>query len=97
MALIVDGGGTAEGNPLPSVRSLARQFGVNPLTVGKAYATLQEQGIVQAQAGVGFFVVPGGADKLKVSERARFLREDWPEVFRAITMLGISPSELTRY
>lgn len=79
---------------LPSVRSLAAQMGVNPLTVAKAYSVLQVEGVIEARRGVGFFLTSGGRCRLIETERARFLAEEWPAVTRDIRRLGLSAASL---
>lgn len=84
----------AEGAMLPSVRAFAAAQGANPLTVAKAYQQFQTDGLVEVQRGVGMYVVAGAADKLRATERAQFLREEWPEIRSRMDRLGISTSEL---
>ena len=84
----------AEGDMLPSVRAFAAEQGANPLTVAKAYQQFQADGLVEVQRGVGMYVVPGAADKLRRAERARFVSEEWPEIRARIRRLGIDPGEL---
>jgi GntR family transcriptional regulator len=83
-----------DGAVLPSVRTLAGEHGVNPLTVAKAYQQLQNDRLVEVQRGVGMFVSPGAAERLRRSESARFLAEDWPMIRRKLTLLGLSPDDL---
>ena len=80
--------------PLPSVRALAAELEVNPLTVAKAYQELQVVGLVVARKGVGLYVEPGAAAALMASERAVFLGEEWPRIRRRIERLGLSASDL---
>ena len=83
-----------EGAALPSVRSFAAQQGANPLTVAKAYQQFQLDGLVEVQRGVGMFVVPGAAERLRETERRSFLSEEWPALRARLARLGIAPSEL---
>lgn len=83
-----------EGDMLPSVRAFAAQQGANPLTVAKAYEQFQTDGLIEVQRGVGMFVVPGAADKLRKSEREQFIKEEWPEIRARMKRLDIAPSEL---
>lgn len=83
-----------DGDPLPSVRSLAAEEQANPLTVAKAYQGFQDEGLIVVKRGVGMFVAPGARARLSESERTRFLKEDWPEIRARMRRLGISPSEL---
>ena len=90
---IVDGS-YPEGAMLPSVRAFAAEQGANPLTVAKAYQLFQLDGLVEVQRGVGMFVARGAAERLRNSERAAFLAEEWPAIAKRIARLGISPLEL---
>jgi GntR family transcriptional regulator len=95
--LIVAGiieGTYAEGALLPSVRLFAGQQGANPLTVAKAYQQLQDDALVEVQRGIGMFVTPGAAERLRRQERERFLARDWPKIRRKLRLLGLSPAEL---
>lgn len=83
-----------EGDMLPSVRAFAAEQGANPLTVAKAYAQFQADGLIEVQRGVGMFVVPGAAEKLRQSERAAFLAEEWPEIHARMKRLNIAPEDL---
>lgn len=92
-AAIIDGT-YPDGAMLPSVRAFAADQGANPLTVAKAYQLFQLDGLVEVQRGVGMFVAPGAADKLRRSERERFLAIEWPAICQRIERLGIRPTEL---
>jgi len=83
-----------EGAMLPSVRAYAAQEGANPLTVAKAYQQFQTDGLVEVQRGVGMYVVPGAAEKLRAAERTRFVSQEWPEIRARIDRLGIDPAKL---
>src|SRR5919199_3642295 len=78
-AMILEGR-VADGDPLPSVRSLAAEHGANPLTVAKAYQTFQDEGLVVVKRGVGMFVAEGAAERLRAAEREHFLRHRWPAI-----------------
>ena len=82
------------GDQLPSVRALAAEHGANPLTVAKAYQSFQEDGLVTVRRGVGMFVVPGAAVRLRETARNRFLTEEWPAIAGRVRRLGITPAEL---
>jgi GntR family transcriptional regulator len=84
----------AEGQMLPSVRAFAAEQGANPLTVAKAYQQFQADGLVEVQRGVGMYVVPGAADRLRRAERERFVNEEWPEISARIKRLGLDPADL---
>jgi GntR family transcriptional regulator len=92
-AMILDGR-VRDGDPLPSVRSLAADFGANPLTVAKAYQTFQEEGLVTVRRGVGMFVATGAAERLRASERKEFLERRWPSIVSHMRRLGLDPAEL---
>jgi len=83
-----------DGDPLPSVRSLAAEHGANPLTVAKAYQSFQEDGLVTVRRGVGMFVAPGAAGRLRKAERDAFIAHRWPEIRATMRRLGIEPAEL---
>jgi GntR family transcriptional regulator len=83
-----------DGDPLPSVRSLAADEQANPLTVAKAYQGFQDEGLVVVKRGVGMFVASGARARLKDSERSRFLTEEWPAIRERMQRLGIQPAEL---
>ena len=90
---IVDGT-YREGAMLPSVRAFAARQGANPLTVAKAYQQFQLDGLIEVRRGVGMFVAPGAAGRLRAAERKRFLGEEWPEIRARIELLGIEPADL---
>src|SRR5579872_1028149 len=90
VAMILEGA-LKEGDPLPSVRSVAAEFRLNPLTVLKGY-----QQLVEKRRGLGMFVSPGASKALMKDERQRFLEEEWPKVYATIQRLGLSPDELLR-
>src|SRR5687768_8818806 len=92
-AMILDGK-VRDGDPLPSVRTLAADFGANPLTVAKAYQGFQEEGLVVVKRGVGMFVAPGAADRLRSSERKDFLEQRWPEITSHMRRLGLDVEDL---
>ena len=83
-----------EGDMLPSVRAFAAEQGANPLTVAKAYQQFQADGLVRVQRGVGMFVAEGAAERLRDSERRRFLEEEWPEIHTRMERLGLTPADL---
>ena len=83
-----------EGDPLPSVRNVAAEFRVNPLTVLKAYQELVDEDLVEMKRGLGMFVKEGARDLLLKSERQKFLNEEWPLVAERIQRLGLSQKEL---
>lgn len=83
-----------EGQPLPSVRQVAVDFQVNPLTVSKAYQSLVDDQLVEKRRGVGMFVVDGARERLLASERQRFLNEEWPRLAERIEQLGLDLEQL---
>jgi GntR family transcriptional regulator len=83
-----------EGEALPSVRAFAAEQGANPLTVAKAYQSLQENGLVTVRRGVGMFVEQGAMQKLRAAVRTHFLETEWPEIAARIKRMGIEPAEL---
>jgi GntR family transcriptional regulator len=95
VAMILDGV-LNEGDPLPSVRNVAAEFRVNPLTVLKAYQQLASEQLVETRRGLGMFVNAGARDLLLQSERQKFLAEQWPRIAATIQRLGITPKELVR-
>jgi GntR family transcriptional regulator len=80
VAMILDGA-LNEGDPLPSVRQVAADFQINPLTVSKAYQELVDDQLVEKRRGLGMFVIDGAREALLKSERERFLREEWPALY----------------
>lgn len=83
-----------EGDPLPSVRNVAADYRVNPLTVLKAYQELVDEELVEKRRGLGMFVRTGARDLLLRGERQKFLKEHWPRVHATIRRLGLDPKEL---
>jgi GntR family transcriptional regulator len=83
-----------EGDPLPSVRNVAAEFRVNPLTVLKAYQQLVDEELVEMKRGLGMFVKAGARDLLLKGERQKFLAEEWPRVAEKIQRLGLTQKEL---
>ena len=84
----------AEGEALPSVRNVAAELQLNPLTVMKGYQELVEEDIVEKKRGLGMFVKAGVREQLLASERDRFLVEEWPRILTRIEMLGLAPAQL---
>lgn len=95
VAMILDGA-LKEGDPLPSVRNVAAEFRLNPLTVLKAYQQLVDERLVEKRRGRGMFVSEGARRTLLKEERARFLEEEWPRIYATIQRLGLSAAELLR-
>ena len=83
-----------EGEPLPSVRNVAAEYRVNPLTVLKGYQQLVDEGVVEARRGLGMFINPGARALLLRGERERFLGEVWPQIHETIQRLGLTAEDL---
>jgi GntR family transcriptional regulator len=83
-----------EGDALPSARTVAATDRVNPLTVLKAYQQLADEELVENRPGLGLFVRPGARERLLVSERRRFVQEQWPRIRATMQRLGLDPEEL---
>lgn len=97
--VIADGilaGRYGDGDPLPSVRALAAEEGANPLTVAKAYQGFQDEGLIVVKRGVGMFVAPGAASRLRNSERDTFIKDEWPAIRERMARLGIDLTELVQ-
>lgn len=84
------------GEALPSVRSIAADLSVNPLTVTRAYDALVELGVVESRRGMGMFVAEGGREKLLAHERATFLDTEWPRLRAQIAALGLDLETLLK-
>lgn len=93
VAMILDGV-LKEGDPLPSVRTVAADYRVNPLTVLKGYQELVDEELVEKRRGVGMFVKTGARDLLMHGERQKFLSEEWPKIVETMKRLGLSAEEL---
>ncbi|HEX9943058.1 MAG TPA: GntR family transcriptional regulator [Thermoanaerobaculia bacterium] len=93
VAMILDGV-LQEGDPLPSVRNVAAEYRINPLTVLKGYQQLVDEHLVEARRGRGMFIKPGARNLLLEGERQRFLAEQWPRIHATIQRLGLTPEEL---
>lgn len=93
VAMILEGA-LVEGDALPSVRNVAADFQLNPLTVLKGYQTLVDEGLVEKRCGLGMYVLAGARKKLMANERELFLQEEWPAIGRRIRRLGLDASDL---
>jgi GntR family transcriptional regulator len=93
VAMILDGV-LKEGDPLPSVRNVAAEYRVNPLTVLKGYQELADEGLVESRRGLGMFINVGARARLLQGERQKFLTEDWPRISETIHRLGLKQEEL---
>jgi GntR family transcriptional regulator len=93
VAMILDGV-LKEGDPLPSVRNVAAEYRVNPLTVLKGYQQLVDERLVEKKRGRGLFINAGARDLLLQGEREKFLAAEWPRVHATIQRLGLTPEQL---
>ena len=83
-----------EGEALPSVRKVAAEYQLNPITISKAYQMLQDEHVVEKRRGKGLFVLAGAQELMLNRERERFLVQQWPEVLMQISRLKLSAEEL---
>ena len=95
VAMLLDGI-LKPGDALPSVRQVAAEYQLNPITVSRAYQELADEAIVEKRRGLGMYVTEGASEKLLNSERERFLSEEWPLVVERIQRLGLSLERLLR-
>ncbi len=86
----------SDGDALPSVRNVAAEYRLNPLTVLKGYQELVDEGLVEKKRGRGMFVTDGARQQLLKDERRRFVDKEWPEVVATIERLGLDVEELVR-
>jgi GntR family transcriptional regulator len=93
VAMILDGV-LKEGDPLPSVRNVAADYRINPLTVLKGYQQLVDDQLVEKKRGLGMFIKVGARDLLLKGERQKFLTEEWPRVHATIERLGLNAEDL---
>jgi GntR family transcriptional regulator len=84
------------GDALPSVRQIAAEYQLNPITVSKAYQELVDDNLVEKRRGIGMYVTEGASEKLLASERERFLSEEWPAMVERIRRLGLNLEQLLR-
>lgn len=93
VAMILEGV-LGDGDALPSVRNVAAEYRLNPLTVLKGYQELVDEGLVEKKRGRGMFVNEGARKQLLHDERQRFIEHDWPKILETIDRLGLSAGEL---
>lgn len=93
VAMILDGV-LKPGDALPSVRQIAGEYQLNPITVSRAYQELADEALVEKRRGLGMYVTEGAPKSLLASERERFLKEEWPLVLERIQRLGLDLSRL---
>jgi GntR family transcriptional regulator len=87
-------GDPPEGQAMPSVRTLASQYLLNPLTVNRALQALGDEGLLESRRGLGLYVTPGARERLRRSERQRFLQDEWPVLRARLRRLGLGPAQL---
>ncbi len=90
-------GALKDGDPLPSVRNVAAEYRVNPLTVLKGYQQLVDEQLVEKRRGKGMYVIEGAQRSLMSGERERFLKDEWPKTIATIQRLGLSVGELLEH
>jgi len=95
VAMLLDGV-LKPGDALPSVRQVAAEYQLNPITVSRAYQELADEALVEKRRGLGMYVTEGASEKLLASERERFLHDEWPLVLERIQRLGLTTEELLR-
>lgn len=83
-----------EGEPLPSVRKVAVEYQINPITASKAYAELVDEGLVEKRRGLGMFILDGARQNLLVAEQKAFLEVEWPKIMKQIERLGLDTKTL---
>ena len=93
VAMILEGV-LGDGDALPSVRNVAAEYRLNPLTVLKGYQELVDEGLVEKKRGRGMFVIDGAQKQLLKDERQRFIEKEWPQIFASIQRLGLDLSTL---
>ena len=96
MAAAIIDGSLKEGDALPSVRNVAVDFQINPLTASKAYQELASEDLVEKRRGLGMFIIEGAREKLLQAERERFLEIEWPEVVGRIKALSLNVQDLLK-
>ena len=84
------------GDALPSVRQIAAEYQLNPITVSRAYQELADEDLGDKRRGLGMYMTDGAREKLLASERERFLTEEWPAMLERITRLGLDVEKLLR-
>ncbi len=93
VAMILEGV-LGDGDALPSVRNVAAEYRLNPLTVLKGYQELVDEGLVEKKRGRGMFINDGARTQLLKDERQRFIEKEWPKVVETINRLGLDPEQL---
>ncbi|CAA9317082.1 MAG: Transcriptional regulator, GntR family [uncultured Lysobacter sp.] len=93
IAMMLDGE-LRPGDALPSVRQIAADYQLNPITVSRAYQELADESLLEKRRGLGMYVTEEASRKLLETERTRFLTEEWPQVVQRITRLGLQLEQL---
>ncbi|MBS0199183.1 MAG: GntR family transcriptional regulator [Proteobacteria bacterium] len=93
IAMMLDGV-LKPGDALPSVRQVAAEYQLNPITVSRAYQELADEGMVEKRRGLGMYVTDSARNQLRNNERDRFLKEEWPLILERIQRLGFEPADL---
>jgi GntR family transcriptional regulator len=93
VAMILDGD-LREGEAVPSVRQVAADYRINPLTVSKAYQELVDEDVLEKRRGLGLYVRSGARERLLALERQRFLDEEWPQIRARIERMGLTVPDL---
>ena len=83
-----------EGDAMPSVRTLASRYVLNPLTVNRALQSLGDDGLLESRRGLGLYVTRGARDRLRAAERQRFLNQEWPRLRERLRQLGVGAQDL---
>lgn len=96
VAMILDGA-LKQGDALPSVRQVAADFQINPITVSKAYQELVDENLVEKRRGLGMYVTEGAHSALLKSEREHFLNEEWPTLFARLERMGLDIEALLKH
>lgn len=95
LTMIMDGA-LMEGEPLPSVRKVAVEYQINPITASKAYAELVDDGLVEKRRGLGMFILDGARKNLLAAEQKAFLEVEWPKIIEQISRLGLDAKDLLK-
>ena len=83
-----------DGDPLPSIRAIASEYNINPLTASKAYQELSSIDVLERKRGIGLFIRQGARARLMRAEKQKFLKEDWPQIVRRMRQMGLEPEDL---
>ncbi len=95
VAMMLDGA-LKPGDALPSVRQIAAEYQLNPITVSRAYQELVDDALVEKRRGLGMYVTDGAPEKLLSSEREHFMRDEWPLVLERMRRLGLDIKSLMK-